>query len=122
MLGPRGWFVAVPLLAAASLTVAIRERRLAWLAPPAMVATAFALLVWIYWAGSVELTFWLNTSANRVVDSVMLATAVALPLIMEHLVRTWSPSLQPPLAAGGTRSRGPLKDGSKKHVRKGGGT
>lgn len=90
MLEPRRWFGAIPLLIGASLAVALRERRLAWLGPPAMVGVGLALLVWIYWAGSVELTFWLDTSAYRVVDSVMLATAVALPLVVERLVRSGS--------------------------------
>jgi hypothetical protein len=92
MLEPRQWFGAVPLLIGASLAVAVRERRLAWLGPPAMVGVGLALLVWIYWAGSVELTFWLDTSAYRVVDSVMLATAVALPFVVERLVRSGSVS------------------------------
>jgi hypothetical protein len=89
MLEPREWFVAIPLLFAASFAVAIRERRPAWLGPPAMVAAGFALLVWIYWAGSIELTFWLDTSSYRVVDSVMLAAGLALPLVMEQLVGNW---------------------------------
>jgi energy-coupling factor transporter transmembrane protein EcfT len=86
MLEPRRWFLAVPLLVGASLALAVRERRLAWLGPPAMVGVGLALLVWIYWAGSVELTFWLDTSAYRVVDSVMVATAIALPLVLERLL------------------------------------
>ena len=85
MLQPRQWFVAIPLLAATSLALAVRERRIAWLGPPTLIAAGFALLVWIYWAGSTELTFWLRTSAYRVVDSIMLATAVALPLLLERL-------------------------------------
>jgi hypothetical protein len=94
MLEPRQWFGAVPLLIGASIAVAVRERRLAWLGPPALVGVGLALLVWIYWAGSVELTFWLDTSAYRVVDSVMLATAVALPFVVERLLRSGSASSQ----------------------------
>jgi hypothetical protein len=86
MLQPRGWFLAVPLLIVTSIALAIRERRGAWLAPPVMVAAGTALLVWIYWAGSIEVTYWLDTSAYRVVDSVALAAAVALPLVAERLL------------------------------------
>jgi hypothetical protein len=86
VLQPRGWFLTVPLLVVTSFALAIRERRVAWLAPPVMVAAGTALLVWIYWAGSIELTFWLDTSAYRVVDSVVLAAAVALPLVAERLL------------------------------------
>jgi hypothetical protein len=92
MLEPRRWFAAVPLLIGASLAVAVRERRLAWLGPPAMVGVGLFLLVWIYWAASVELTFWLDTSAYRVVDSIVLAAAVALPLVAERLVGSGSAS------------------------------
>ena len=34
---------------------------------------------------SIELTFWLDTSAYRVVDSLALAAAIALPLVAERL-------------------------------------
>jgi hypothetical protein len=85
VLQPRGWFLAVPLLVVTSIALAIRERRIAWLAPPAMVAAGFALFVWVYWAGSIDLTFWLDTSAYRVVDSLLLAAALALPLVAERL-------------------------------------
>lgn len=85
-LHPRGWFLPIPLLIAASAAVAVRERRLVWLAPPLMTAAALALLVWVYWAGSVDLTFWLETSAYRVVDSVVVAAAVAWPLVAEHAI------------------------------------
>jgi hypothetical protein len=84
VLQPRGWFLAVPLLVVTSIALAIRERRVAWLAPPSMVVAGSALFVWIYWAGSTDLTFWLDTSANRVVDSVVVAAAVALPLVAEQ--------------------------------------
>jgi hypothetical protein len=93
MLQPRGWFLAVPLLVVTSIALAIRERRVAWLAPPAMIAAGFACFVWIYWAGSVELTFWLDTSAYRVVDSVVLAAAVGFPLVAERLWRVVSGEL-----------------------------
>jgi hypothetical protein len=57
----------------------------AWLAPPIIVLSGFAYLVWIYWAGSIELRFWLDTSAYRTVDSVVLAAAVTLPVVAERL-------------------------------------
>jgi hypothetical protein len=84
VLQPRGWFLAVPLLVVTSIALAIRERRVAWLAPPAMVAAGSALFVWIYWAGSFDLTYWLDTSVYRVVDSVVVAAAVALPVVAER--------------------------------------
>jgi hypothetical protein len=87
----RRWCLEEPPHAAHTLKVATRLLR-EWLGPPAMVGVGLALLVWIYWAGSVELTFWLDTSAYRVVDSVMLATAVALPFVVERLVRSGSVS------------------------------
>jgi hypothetical protein len=85
MLQPRGWFLAIPLLVVGSLALAIRERRIVWLGPPTIIAAGFGFFVWIYWAGSTELTFWLDTSAYRVVDSVVLAAAVTLPVVAERL-------------------------------------
>jgi hypothetical protein len=85
LLYPRGWFLAIPLLTVTSLALVIRDRRVAWLAPPIIVLSGFAYLVWIYWAGSIELRFWLDTSAYRTVDSVVLAAAVTLPVVAERL-------------------------------------
>ncbi len=85
LLAPRGWFLAVPLLIVASVAMAIRERRFGWLGPPVLVVAGWGLFVWIYWAGSIELTFWLDTSAYRVVDSLALAAAIALPLVAERV-------------------------------------
>jgi hypothetical protein len=77
--------VAVPLLVVVSVGLAIRERRVEWLGPAAMVAVGWGLLVWIYWAGTIELTFWLETFAYRVVAPIVLAEAVTLPLVVERL-------------------------------------
>ncbi len=87
LLQPRGWFLAIPLFTITSLALAIRDRRVTWLAPPIIVLSGFAYLVWIYWAGSIELRFWLDTSAYRVVDSLVLTAAVTLPLVAERLAR-----------------------------------
>jgi hypothetical protein len=83
----REWPLIVPVFAVLTIAGLVLERRAVWLVPAGVFAACFALWVWTYWAGSVELDFWLTTSAYRVVDSLLLATAVIIPLMAERLVR-----------------------------------
>ena len=91
LLAPRSWLVAVPLAVLPSLFLALRSRRASWLLPPGMLAAGVAAFIWIYWAGSVDLTWWLDTSAYRVVDSLAVTAGIAVPYICECCWRTLSP-------------------------------
>jgi hypothetical protein len=81
----RDWPLIVPLLFALTVVGVILERRLLWLVPAATFVACFAFWVWTYWAGSIPLDFWLETSAYRVVDGLLLAVAVTIPLMAERL-------------------------------------
>jgi hypothetical protein len=63
------------------------ERRLLILAPVATLAVTYVFWVWIYWAGPIELDFWLTTSAYRVVDASILAAGLSIPMLAEWIVR-----------------------------------
>jgi hypothetical protein len=77
----------VPLFLALTVVGLVFERRVLWLLPAAVFAASFAMWVWTYWAGSLPLDFWLSTSAYRVVDALLLATALMIPLMAERLMR-----------------------------------
>jgi hypothetical protein len=83
----RKWLVVVPALIGAAAIAAAAERRFLNLAPVLVLGVGYLFWLWIYWAGPVELTFWLQTSAYRVVDSLLLTAGVFLPLVVERVVR-----------------------------------
>jgi 4-amino-4-deoxy-L-arabinose transferase-like glycosyltransferase len=82
----RDWPLIVPLFFALTIIGVILERRPLWLVPAAAFGVCFAFWVWTYWAGSIPLDFWLQTSAYRVVDGLLLAVAVTIPLMAQQLV------------------------------------
>jgi hypothetical protein len=66
---------------------ATRHRDLLWLAPIAAFAVGIAFFTAVYWAGTLELSEWLATSAFRVVDSLVLSATVGLALLVEQIAR-----------------------------------
>jgi hypothetical protein len=92
---PREWLIVVPLAVVASVYVAWRTRRFAWLAPAAVVLAGYAFWVWVNWADSMDLDLRLGTSAYRVIDAVVLIAGVSIPVLVERLIRHG-----PPGAAG----------------------
>lgn len=85
----RDWPLIVPVFFALTILGLLVERRALWLLPAGVFATCLLFWVWTYWAGSTPLDFWLSTSAYRVVDGVLLATAVMIPLMAERLVHVF---------------------------------
>lgn len=92
-LAGRDWPLIVPVFFALTILGFVFERRALWLLPAGVFGACFALWVWTYWAGSIPLDFWLETSAYRVVDGLLLATAVMIPLMAERLVRVFGTAL-----------------------------
>jgi hypothetical protein len=82
----RGWLFILPIFCVISVLTAISDRDFVWLIPLLALALGFAFFGFVYWAGKLELSDWLPTSAFRVVDSLVLGAAVGLPLIAERLV------------------------------------
>ncbi|MDP9227392.1 MAG: hypothetical protein M3P18_26805 [Actinomycetota bacterium] len=83
----REWFLIVPIFVVLTFVAALVDRQALWLVPVLGLALGSAFFVWVYWSGPIDLSFWLPTSAYRVVDSLVLSSAVAIPLIAEHLLR-----------------------------------
>jgi hypothetical protein len=99
----RGWPLIVPLFFALTIVGVILERRLLWIVPGVAFGACVMFWVWTYWAGPIPLDFWLETSAYRVVDGLLLAAAVTIPLMAERLANAFaqrrvalSAQLQPP--------------------------
>ena len=77
---PSRWLVVVPLTLAAAALVWRRRPELALLVVSFVVLSMVGLLV-IYWIGSIPLDFWLATSGERVVMSIVVACGALLPLV-----------------------------------------
>jgi len=86
LLDPTEWLLLVPLAVVLALAGFARERRVAWLALPSLLAAGFAFLAWAYWADRDEIDYLVSTSAYRVVDPLVLTAAVAVPLLAERLL------------------------------------
>jgi hypothetical protein len=82
----RDWPLIVPIFFALTILGFLLERHALWLVPAGVFGACFGFWVWTYWAGSIRLDWWLATSAYRVVDSLLLATAVMIPLMADRLV------------------------------------
>jgi hypothetical protein len=82
---PHEWLLVVPALVVAAVFTSAKERRLLGLLPVLGLAAGCFFWVWVYWAGSLPLSFWLPTSAYRVVDSLLLTAGVLVPLVAERL-------------------------------------
>jgi hypothetical protein len=115
----RAWTVLVPCLLVVTVLAWIVERRLVTLAPVAVLATACLFWVWVYWAGPIDLDFWLTTSAYRVVDASILAAGLSIPILAELIARRCEregPLRRHPRSAGataghcmGSRARNPSR-------------
>ena len=91
---PREWLIVVPLAVVASLWVAWRTRRAAWLAPAAAVVAGYAFWVWVNWADTFAIENRLGTSSYRVIDAVVLVAGVSIPVLAERLLRTATPAVR----------------------------
>ena len=87
---PTDWALIVPLLVALGVAGALRERRLVWLAPTAVVGVGILFWTWAYWSAQDNLAYLLATSSYRVIDPLVLAAAVLLPLEAERLLRAFA--------------------------------
>jgi hypothetical protein len=81
----REWLLVVPAFVAAGAIATAVERRWLNLTPVFALVIGYAFLIWIYWSGQIPLGFWLQTSAYRVVDSLIVTAGVFLPLVLERL-------------------------------------
>lgn len=88
LVDPTDWTVIVPLLLVLGILGLVRERRLVWLAPSALVAVGIAFWTWAYWSAEDNLDYLLATSSYRVIDPIVLAAAVLVPLEAERLLRS----------------------------------
>ena len=86
LLNPTEWLLVVPLAVALATAGFARERRAAWLALPSLLAAGFAFLTWAYWADRDGIDYLVATSAYRVVDPLVLAAALAIPLLAERIL------------------------------------
>ena len=86
---PTDWTVIVALLVLLGLAGALRERRLLWLAPSLLVGGGILFWAWAYWAAKDDLGYVLATSSYRVIDPLVVAADVLLPLEAERLLRVF---------------------------------
>lgn len=87
LLDPTNWLLLVPLAVALGLVGFVRERKALWLAPSIVVGLGFVFWVWVYWASREEVHYLVRTSAYRVIDGLVLISALAVPLQAELLAR-----------------------------------
>lgn len=83
---PQEWLVVLPVFFGLALVGLIRERRLHWLVPPGLVLAGYLFWVWFF------VTDPYNTVASfpiayRVVDALLVLSAVLVPLLAERLLR-----------------------------------
>ncbi len=81
------WSLVVVVSVALAVALAIRERRIEWLAPAVFLGLAYLLFVWISWADP-EGAFRLLASSYRYVTPPILVAGVFIPLLAERLART----------------------------------
>jgi hypothetical protein len=86
LVNPHDWFLVVPAVLVLGLVGAIRERRLIWLAPAALVGVGYAFWIWANWGDTMDLRFRLSTSAYRIVDATVLVAALSLPFLVDRLL------------------------------------
>ena len=86
LVNPHNWFLVVPAVIALGVIGAVRDRRLLWLAPAALVGVGYAFWIWANWGDTMDLHFRLSTSAYRIVDASVLVAALALPFLVDRLL------------------------------------
>ncbi|HWE82672.1 MAG TPA: hypothetical protein VG265_13565 [Gaiellaceae bacterium] len=98
LLTPTEWLFLVPLVLVLGATLAWRTREPRWLAPAALVVAGFAFWVWVNWADVYPLAYRLATSSYRIIDPIVVAAGVAVPVLAERLAQLRSPDGSPPRA------------------------
>jgi hypothetical protein len=78
---PHQWHYTAPFFLLAAALAAVSAPRLA-LATLGTAVTAFLGLAAVYWVGSPDVAWWIDTSAERVVSSIALFCGSAFPLLV----------------------------------------
>ena len=86
LVNPHNWFLVVPAVLVLGVIGALRDRRMLWLAPAALVGVGYAFWIWVNWGDTMDLRFRLETSAYRIVDATVLVAAFALPFLVDRLL------------------------------------
>jgi hypothetical protein len=88
LVNPREWLLAIPLALALALAATVRGRSARHLAVPLLLGLGYVFWIAVYWgnSSSSDIQGWLNTSAYRVVDSLVLAAAVFTPVLAERVL------------------------------------
>ncbi|MEA2211527.1 MAG: hypothetical protein QOF83_1475, partial [Solirubrobacteraceae bacterium] len=85
-LSPQHWLLIVPVTVLLCLVLALRERKIDWLAPAAMILVIFAFFVWVYWFDSRPLAASLRSTGYRVFVPMALLSAAALPVVVDRVL------------------------------------
>jgi hypothetical protein len=86
LISPSRWLVAVPLALAGAALVFRRQPGLALLTGLLVVVSMAGLIV-IYWIGSIPIDFWLTTSGERTVMSIVMTCGALFPLLVAEALR-----------------------------------
>jgi hypothetical protein len=86
-LRPQEWLFVLPLFFTLALVVLVRERRVAWVAPPALVLAGYLFWVWFF-ATDPYGTVASFPIAYRVVDALLVFSAASIPVLADRLWRT----------------------------------
>jgi hypothetical protein len=86
LVDPSEWLLVVPLALVLSVAAFVRTRRIAWLSPALVVLVGWGFWTWAYWADRDEIGYLVATSSYRVVDPIVLAAALAIPVLAERLL------------------------------------
>ena len=82
VLAPDLWLLSLPIVAVAIVLAAPRNRRLAGLAA-SWILVAFAGLASVYWISPLPIEFYVDTSAQRVLISIVVVSVALTPLLLE---------------------------------------
>ena len=86
-LRPQEWLLVLPLFFALALAVLLRERRVAWLGPPALILAGYLFWVWFFTTDPYG-TVASFPIAYRVVDALLVFSAASIPVLADRLWRT----------------------------------
>jgi hypothetical protein len=82
---PREWSVLVPAAVLLAVFGAVRERRVVWLAPVALLVVGGVFWIWVSWADPIA-EFRLIHSSYRYVVPMTIVLGVSVPVMVERLV------------------------------------
>jgi glycosyltransferase involved in cell wall biosynthesis len=85
-LSSQHWLLIVPVTVSLYVVLAVRERKIDWLAPAVMIIAIFAFFVWLYWFNSPTQGAPLSTTVYRVFAPIALLSAAALPLALDRVL------------------------------------